>query len=276
MTYLDRILESKRWEIAELRSSRRLAEDRTRLADLPPARGFRLALARPGGPHLIAELKKASPSKGLIRPDYDPVAFARRYEECGASAISCLTDREFFRGSIDDLIRVRAAVNLPILRKDFILDEAQIVEARAAGADAILLIVAALESTPLADLSAAAEGLGLDVLVEVHSVEELDRALACRVAPRLLGINNRNLDSFHTDLAVTEALAPRVPAGAILVGESGIAGRSDVERMAAAGVHAVLVGETLMRYPDPGDGVRALLEAKSAGRPPVRRGVQKA
>jgi len=259
MTYLDRILDHKRQEVAALQSSARLKEYRARVADLPPPRGFRAALARPGGPHLVAELKKASPSKGLIRPDYDPVSFARRYEACGASAISCLTDSAFFQGSLSDLERVRAAVDLPIIRKDFMLDDAQVYEARAAGADAILLIVAALDVSALQDLAARAAELGLDALVEIHDQAELDKALTMCPTPPLVGINNRNLTTFHTDLAVTEALAPAVPSGTTLVGESGIARRADVERMGAAGVHAVLVGETLMRFPDPGEGVRVLL-----------------
>ncbi len=266
MTYLDKILDHKRSEVAELRGSRRWGELRARLADLPPTRGFRDALDRPGGPHLIAELKKASPSKGLIRPDYDPVGFAKRYAACGASAVSCLTDARFFQGSLEDLVRVRGAIELPVLRKDFTLDAAQIDEARAAGADAVLLIVAALEPAQFEDLGAHATERGLDVLVEIHNEEELGKAQAGAFRPNLLGINNRNLSTFHTDLAVTERLAPGVPQGVVLVGESGIETRADVERLGVAGAKAVLVGETLMRYPDPGEGVKVLL-GLAEGRP---------
>ncbi len=264
MSYLSEILEYKKIEVAELRSSTRYPDLRACATRLPPTRGFRAALDAPDGPHLIAELKKASPSKGLIRPDYEPVCFARRYEACGAAAISCLTDRAFFQGSLDDLERVREAVHLPILRKDFIIDECQVHETRAAGADALLLIIAALDTAQLEDLSLLAAELGLDVLVEVHEEEELECAFASAAPPRLLGINNRSLATFTTDLATTERLAPLVPEGVVLVGESGIVTRGDVERLGRAGVHAVLVGETLMRRTDPGDAVRELLGAEAA------------
>ncbi len=259
MTYLDRILDHKRKEVESLRASRHGRELRARADAAPPARGFRAALERPGGPHLIAELKKASPSKGLIRPDYDPAQFARRYEEAGASCISCLTDERFFHGHIEHLRAARAAVRLPILRKDFILDPLQIVEARAAGADAILLIVAALERHQIEDLQGAAREMGLDALVEIHDDRDLERVFDCGAEVRMIGINNRNLSTFVVDLATTERLAPRLPAGIVIVGESGIERRSDVERLGRAGAHAVLVGETLMRRADPGEAVRELL-----------------
>jgi indole-3-glycerol phosphate synthase len=199
---------------------------------------------------VVAEIKQASPSKGLLRADFDPPAIARSYLAGGAACLSVLTDGPFFRGSLDHLRAVRAAVELPLLRKDFLLDPYQVYEARAAGADCILLIVAALDDARLADLYAAAAELGLDALIEVHDEYELDRALT--LAPRLLGINNRNLHTFETRLDTTVRLAGRMPRDCLPVAESGIHSAADVALIRGAGVHAVLVGEAFMRAADPG------------------------
>jgi len=256
MTILAEILAHKRVELAE--AQRRVAPEALarRAAAARPPRGFRRALLGPG-PHVIAELKRRSPSKGEIRRDFDPVAIARAYESGGAAALSVLTDERFFGGSLAVLEAVRAATGLPLLRKDFVIDAYQIDEARAAGADAVLLIVAALAPPLLERLRAHAAGLGLDVLVEVHDEAELD--LAKGVGADLIGINNRDLRTFVTDLGVTERLAKRVPHGALVVAESGIFGPEDVARLRRAGASAFLVGESLMREADPGLALRRLL-----------------
>jgi indole-3-glycerol phosphate synthase len=257
MTILDEILAHKRVEVDE--AKRRLAPaalaDRARARREPP-RGFRRALLG-RGPHVIAELKRRSPSRGEIRRDFDPVAIARAYQAAGAAALSVLTDERYFGGSLAVLEAVRAATPLPLLRKDFVVDAYQIDEARVAGADAVLLIVAALAPAEVERLHAHALLLGLDVLVEVHDEAELD--VAKGAGAELIGINNRNLKSFVTDLAVTERLAPRAPSGALIVAESGITGPEDVARLARAGASAFLVGESLMREPDPGRALRRLL-----------------
>ena len=206
---------------------------------------------------MIAEVKKASPSRGLIRADFDPAEIAAAYEEAGASAISVLTDEKNFQGRLEYLEAVHRAVSLPVLQKDFIIDPYQVYEARAALADAILLIVAALCREELTEFMALAEELGMASLVEVHTSEELDVAL--EVGAKVIGINNRNLQTFETKLETTLELAPKIPSDRILVSESGIFTRADVERLMAAGVDAVLVGEALMREPDPGTKVRELL-----------------
>ena len=250
---LKKILAAKADELAAARRVRPLSELRREAEAMPAARGFAAALAARVAREraaVIAEIKQASPSKGLLRADFDPPAIARSYRAGGATCLSVLTDAPFFKGSLDDLRAVRAAVDLPLLRKDFLLDPYQVVEARAAGADCILLIVAALDDARLADLSAAAADLGLDTLVEVHDEAELDRAL--RVSPRLLGVNNRNLHTFEVRLDTTVRLAGRVPAGILLVAESGIHGAADVALIRSAGVHAFLVGEAFMRAADPG------------------------
>lgn len=256
MTVLDEILAEKRVELDAAR--RRVAPEELarRAAAQPPPRGFRRALLGPGR-RVIAELKRRSPSKGEIRPDFDPVAIARAYEAGGAAALSVLTDERFFGGSLAVLEAVRRATSLPLLRKDFVIDAYQIDEARAAGADAVLLIVAALAPAALERLRAHALGLGLDVLVEVHDEAELD--VAKGVGADLIGINNRDLKSFVTDLGVTERLARRVPQGAVVVAESGISGPADLARLERAGASAFLVGESLMREPDPGRALRRLL-----------------
>jgi indole-3-glycerol phosphate synthase len=256
MTILDEILAHKRVELDEARRRVAPAALAQRAAVAAPPRGFRRALLG-RGPRVIAELKRRSPSKGEIRPDFDPVAIAKAYEAGGAAALSVLTDERYFGGSLAVLAAVRAVTELPLLRKDFVIDAYQIDEARAAGADAVLLIVAALAPAELARLLEHARSLGLDALVEVHDEAELDVAKA--VGADLIGINNRDLRSFVTDLAVTERLAKRVPEGALVVTESGISGPEDVARLARAGAGAFLIGESLMREADPGLALRRLL-----------------
>ncbi len=252
---LDRIVAHKR--AVEL--PRLPAVDRVVLRDLPACRGFRAALKRPAGQtaRVIAECKKGSPSKGIFAHDYDPVLIAYHYLLGGASCLSVLTDEKFFFGSLDDLIRVRAAVALPIIRKDFIVDERQIAEARLAGADAILLIVAALEDGRLRDLQGFARELGLDVLVEVHDADEAVRAL--RVDADLVGVNNRNLKDFSISLDTTYQLLPALLGGGrVVVSESGISTREHCLALEAAGVDAVLVGESLMTAADPASALKRL------------------
>ncbi|HEX2209337.1 MAG TPA: indole-3-glycerol phosphate synthase TrpC [Longimicrobium sp.] len=243
---LDRIVATKRGEVE--RAVPRLSEYRhiARQADVP--RGFAAALKHPSHVRLLAEVKRRSPSAGDIRPGADPVEVARAYVEGGAAALSVLTDREYFGGDLDFLRAVRAAVSVPVIRKDFIIHPVQVWEARAAGADAILLIVRILEQQPLLELHGLATGLGMDVLVEAHTAEELDRAL--EAGSTLVGVNNRDLDTFVTDLDLCVRLAPRVPARVTYVGESGIRTARDVDRLGAAGIDAILVGESLMRQPD--------------------------
>lgn len=258
---LDRILATKEEEVAVARRERPLAAVRDAARSAPPARDFAAALRRPqpGAPlRCIAEVKKASPSKGVIRADFDPVQIARQYAAAGAAAISVLTDVQYFQGSLGYLEQIRAAVGVPLLRKDFLIDEYQIYEARAAGADAVLLIVAAIpDAARLRAYRELAGGLGMAALVEVHTAAELEIAVAS--GAEIIGINNRDLRTFVTSLDVTIGLAPQVPSGAILVAESGIATLADCRRLAAAGAHAVLVGESLMRQPDPGAALRRLL-----------------
>lgn len=253
---LQRILARKREEIAERKRRVPLAELRARCADVSPVRGFAAALrARIGQGHaaVIAEVKKASPSQGLIRADFDPAAIARSYAAGGAACLSVLTDVDFFQGSDAYLAEAREACALPVLRKDFTIDTYQVREARAIGADAILLIAAALDNAALVNLHALAIECGLDVLVEVHTAVDLQRALPLpSEAHTLIGINNRDLRTFETDIATTLRLQGEVPAGRLLVTESGVAARDDVARLSAAGVHAFLVGETFMRARDPG------------------------
>lgn len=250
---LQRILARKREEV-DRRSSLLARSELSALAAVAePPRGFRAALLEridAGRPAVIAEIKKASPSKGLLREDFDPVAIARAYAESGAACLSVLTDVEFFQGADVYLQQARAACALPLLRKDFVIDAYQVEEARALGADCILLIVAALKVDQLGYLYRQARHLGMDVLVEVHDRAELERAL--ELGADLIGINNRDLRSFATRLETTLELCAAVPDGVLLVTESGIQEPADIARMEAAGVHAFLVGEAFMRAPDPG------------------------
>jgi indole-3-glycerol phosphate synthase len=261
MTILDTIVEQKRREVA------RLPQRSVSAADLKAAlhargglRDFAAALRRPeaGSVALIAEVKKASPSAGLIRPDFDPVRIAREYEMAGATCLSVLTDEKFFQGSLEYLKEIRQAVKLPLLRKDFIIDERQILEAAEWGADAILLIVAILTTEQLKHFHTLATAAGLAALVEVHDEPELDLALAA--GAEIIGVNNRNLKTFKVDLATTEHLAGRLrSAHPLLVAESGIHTRADVERLSRCGARAILVGESLMRHANLASKVRELL-----------------
>lgn len=259
MSILATIIDRKREEVASAAGRCPLHEQRARCRDAEPTRGFAAALRTRAqdGTAIIAEVKKGSPSRGIIRADFDPVAIARSYRDNGAACLSVLTDREFFFGELAYLGRIRQVVDLPLLRKDFVIDRYQLYEGRAAGADAILLIAAALEPSHLEDLALEAAELELDVLLEVHDESDLARASGIDVA--MMGINNRNLKTFVTDLAVSERLLPLLPEGALPVAESGLNCRADIERLQAAGARAFLIGESLMREPDPGIKLRELL-----------------
>ncbi len=259
---LEKILDNKRDEIAKLRRAYSENALRERAAEAGATRGFKAALARvaESGAAVIAEIKKASPSKGLIREDFDPAWIAGEYAEGGAACLSVLTDRVFFQGDNDYLQTARDNCALPALRKDFMIAPLQIVEARAIGADAILLIAAALSSSQMNELAACADELELDVLVEIHNADELAKVNQARLLPRaLLGINNRNLRTFETRLETTLDLLPQLPPGCEVVTESGIGAADDIKRMRDAGVQRFLVGESLMRQPSPGDALRALI-----------------
>lgn len=251
MHILDRIVARKKEEVAELR--RRPGNPP---AAVEPPRGFYRALVDYPGLAVIAEAKKASPSKGVICPDFDPVAIAKSYQEGGAQALSVLTDVDFFQGDLGYIPAVRQAVSLPVLRKDFIVHETQIRQARAYGADAILLIVAILDAFQLRDYQLMAAELGMDTLVEVHDERETERAL--KAESRLLGVNNRDLRDFSVDLETTIRVQREVPDGVVLISESGIRDHRDVERLAACGVKGVLVGESLMRAGDRAAALRIL------------------
>ncbi len=257
---LDRICAEKRAHVGRSKAARSEAALLAAAAEAPPVRPFAAALERhlaQGRYGLIAEIKKASPSVGLIRADFDPAALARAYQAGGASCLSVLTDTPFFQGRDDDLRAARRTASVPVLRKDFILDPYQIVESRVIGADCVLLIMAALADAEAAELAAAAAEFGLDVLAEVHDRAELDRALLLGV--RLIGVNNRNLKTLSVDLGTTERLAQQVPHDRIVVAESGIRSPADLDRLAAAGARCFLVGETLMREPDVTAATRRLL-----------------
>lgn len=259
---LKRILARKAEEVAERSVRVPPAELKARITDASPPRGFANAIAKRiqlGEPAVIAEVKKASPSKGVIRADFDAAAIARSYELGGAACLSVLTDVDFFQGSDAYLQQARAACALPVLRKDFVVDAYQVFEARMLGADCVLLIVAALDDGQLSEFAFIADQLGMDVLLEVHDLDELERSL--QVPARLLGINNRNLRTFEVSLDNTLALKDAVPADRVLVTESGILAPADVTRMRDAGVNAFLVGEAFMRAPDPGSALRHMFSA---------------
>jgi len=260
---LNRILARKAEEVAERQSRLPLAELAARIADLPETRGFAAAIEAKiaaGKPAVIAEVKKASPSKGVIRPDFDPAAIAKSYEKGGAACLSVLTDSDFFQGSEAFLQQARDACSLPVLRKDFIIDPYQVHEARLIGADCVLLIVAALDDDVLLQLALQAAELDLDVLCEVHDEDELERALALPVP--LIGVNNRNLRNFETSLETSLALQELMEYDRILVAESGIRTPEDVARLREGGIHAFLVGEAFMRAEDPGSELKRLFGTK--------------
>ncbi len=254
---LDEIIAYKKEELAGAKRRESLADIRARAADAGPVRGFGRALGEGKNIRLIAEVKKASPSRGVIRQDFDPVAIAKVYEASGASCLSVLTESRYFQGDLAYLGSIRQAVKLPLLRKDFLTDPYQVYEARASGADAILLIAACLERRQLEDLLGTAAELGLDVLVEAHTAAELDRTLLAGAS--LVGINNRDLSTFQVSLETTFSLLRDIPDDRTVVSESGIATRGDVLRLEASGVDAILVGESLMREKDIGAKVRELL-----------------
>ncbi len=265
-TFLTRIVAHKRDEVAARRAQTPLAEVERSARDQSPTLDFAGALAAPGM-RLIAEVKGASPSKGVLIDPFEPTAIAADYLAAGADAISVLTDEQFFRGSLDHLRAVKALslanpTPRPVIRKDFLLDRYQVAEARAAGADAILLIVAMLTDDELRDLQAAAHKWGMAALVEVHDEAEAERAVA--VGATLIGINNRDLHSFRVDLAVTERIAPQLPSGVTIVGESGIGTAADVQRLATTGVDAILVGESLVKAPDRGAAIRGLVVSRES------------
>jgi indole-3-glycerol phosphate synthase len=254
---LDDIIAHKKEELAETKRRTPLSEIKQRIADSAPTRGFGKALSQGEDIRLIAEVKKASPSKGVIREDFDPEKIAGVYQESGAACLSVLTEKQFFQGDLAYLGRIRKQVDLPLLRKDFIIDEYQIHEARAFGADAILLIAACLERGQMQEYIGIAAGLGLDVLVESHTYKELDKSLLA--GAKLVGINNRNLMTFEVTLQTTLDLLKDIPDDRVVVSESGIRTRDDVVMLQKAGVDAILVGESLMREKDIGKKVKELL-----------------
>ena len=271
---LSRILEHKKAELRRKRSRGYLSELKAKIQDVPGSLGFAVTLeaTRTGdSPSLIAEVKKASPSLGLLRPEFsdrfDYVEIAKTYHAHGASALSVLTDRDFFQGSLDYLREIKQIVPMPALNKEFMVDEIQFYEARAYGADAVLLIVAALERQQLIDFYALAKGLGLDVLIETHHERELDRVLERLPDARMIGINNRDLTTFTTDLAVTLRLAKRIPPGKLIVSESGIHQRSDVVQLIEAGIQAMLIGESLICAEDTAAKIHELRGAPAPLRP---------
>ncbi|WP_410768365.1 indole-3-glycerol phosphate synthase TrpC [Fontibacillus sp. BL9] len=264
--YLDKIVETKKQEVARLAAGFSLADAERKISAMAPTRGFHQALTvrRKRELGLIAEVKKASPSKGLIRPDFHPVKIAESYAAAGTDCISVLTDEQYFQGSATYLTEISAAVHVPLLRKDFIIDERQIYEARLIGADAVLLIAAILSDVQLRNYLDAAAAIGLDVLLEVHDREELERALALGDA-KLIGINNRNLRTFETSLETTAALAELVPPDITLISESGIRNREDIDYLLASKAKGVLIGETFMRNEHVDEGIHELMGPVNRG-----------
>ncbi|MBH5317949.1 indole-3-glycerol phosphate synthase TrpC [Paenibacillus sp. GSMTC-2017] len=261
--FLDKIVTTKQAEVEALAATFHLSEYEVKIAEMEPCRGFEAALIAPRRNRsmgLIAEVKKASPSKGLIRQDFDPVVLASAYEAAKTDCISVLTDKDYFQGANDFLTKVREAVQVPLLRKDFTIDYRQIYEARVIGADAILLIAAILSKKQLSDFHDLAKSLGMDVLVEVHDAEELETVLEIGKAS-LIGINNRNLKTFVTDLKTTEHLIGMIPKDITIISESGIAGRSDMSYLQSVGAHGVLIGEHFMRQEHVGEAVSDLMDA---------------
>lgn len=256
-TILDKILDQKRLDIAAAKARVSFEDLQSQLADAPPVRGFLSALRSAEAPALIAEVKKASPSAGLIRPDFDPVAIATEYESSGAACLSILTDEKFFQGHLDYLKAIRKVVGIPVMRKEFIIDRYQVLEARVAGADCILLIAECLDDAQLIDLYEYARELGMDVLIELYDLENVPRVMA--TGTKLLGVNNRDLRSFVTSMEHTFIVRSQIPDDVLLVSESGIGTHDDILRLRRAGIGAVLVGESLMRQPSVSQAVRRLM-----------------
>ena len=257
-TILDQIIEQKHREISASRLQNSLEDLERQLADAPAPRGFLRALRSAASPALIAEVKKASPSAGLIRPNFDPVVIAKEYQASGAACLSVLTDEKFFQGHLDYLRQVRQNVSIPVMRKEFIIDRYQIAEARLVGADCVLLIAECLDDTLMQDLYDYARHLGMDVLIELYDLPNVSRVLA--TGTELLGINNRDLRTFRTSLEHTFLVKQQIPDSVLLVSESGIATHSDIQRLRAGGIGAVLVGESLMRQPDISRAVTQLMQ----------------
>lgn len=258
-TILDEILTRKHLEVAAAHDQVNLAALEARISSAPPVRGFLKALQSAKPPGLIAEVKKASPSAGLIRADFDPVAIARQYEVAGAACLSVLTDEHFFHGHLDYLRDIRRIANIPVMRKEFIIDRYQIAEARVAGADCVLLIAECLDDVQLHELYGYTHSLGMDALIELYDLENVPRVLA--TGTKLLGINNRDLRTFVTSLDHTFQVQQQIPDDVLLVSESGISTNADIQRLRAAGVGAVLVGESLMKQPDIGSAVKELMRS---------------
>ena len=246
--FLQEIIRSKKQEVGHRKSKAALLDYKARMKNLPASRGFRSALEKPDSCSLIAEIKKASPSKGILREQFDPLEIALLYESNGAAALSVLTDEPFFQGKLSLLTEIQKISRLPLLQKDFILDEFQLYEARVYGADAVLLIVAMLEQSQLVEYQAAAAELGLGCLVEVHTYDETEQALKAEAG--IIGINNRNLETFETDLNTTFSLIKEIPDDRVVVSESAIGTRKDVERLMESGVDALLIGESLLKAKD--------------------------
>jgi indole-3-glycerol phosphate synthase len=254
---LDKIIENKRSEVERTKKSKPLDFLKSELQNLDDTKGFYESIRPDGSTKVIAEIKRASPSKGVLREDFDPVEISKSYSRSGASAISVLTDSRFFKGSLDHLSDVRSAVVLPLLRKDFIIDPYQVYESRLYGADAILLIVAALDSTILRELLELAHSLDMDAIVEIHDERELDKAI--EADGKIIGVNNRDLKTFDVSLETSIKLCRLIPREKIIVSESGISSSDDIKRLKSAGINVLLIGETFMRAPEPGEELRKLL-----------------